>query len=37
VVRLAGATEGVVRVQDWLAFDLDDTRLQPSASNRQRI
>ena len=37
VVRLAGATEGVVRVQDWLTFDLDDTRLQPSASNRQRI
>jgi CBS domain-containing protein len=37
VVRLTGATEGVVRVQDWLTFDLDDTRLQPSASNRQRI
>jgi CBS domain-containing protein len=37
VVRLAGATEGVVRVQDWLTFDLDDTRLHPSASNRQRI
>ncbi|HEX5877339.1 MAG TPA: CBS domain-containing protein [Actinomycetota bacterium] len=37
VVRLAGATEGVVRVQDWLTFDLDDTRLPPSASNRQRI
>ena len=37
VVRLAAATEGVVRVQDWLTFDLDDTRLQPSASNRQRI
>jgi CBS domain-containing protein len=37
VVRLAGATEGVVRVQDWLTFDLDDTRLQPSASNWQRI
>jgi CBS-domain-containing membrane protein len=37
LVRLAGATEGVVRVQDWLTFDLDDTRLQPSASNRHRI
>jgi CBS domain-containing protein len=37
VVRLASATEGVVRVQDWLTFDLDDTRLHPSASNRQRI
>ncbi len=37
VVRLAGATEGVVRVRDWLTFDLDDTSLQPSASNRQRI
>jgi CBS domain-containing protein len=37
VVRLAGATEGVVRVQDWLTFDLDDARLHPSASNRQRI
>jgi hypothetical protein len=37
MVRLAGATEGVVRVRDWLTFDLDDTRLQPSTSNRQRI
>jgi len=37
VVRLAGVTEGVVRVQDWLTFDLDDTSLQPSTSNRQRI
>ena len=37
VVRLADAAEGVVRVQGWLTFDLDDTRLQPSASNRQRI
>jgi osmotically-inducible protein OsmY len=37
VVRLAGAIEGVVRVQDWLTFDLDDTGLQPSTSNRPRI
>jgi CBS domain-containing protein len=37
VVRLAAAIEGVVRVQDGLTFDLDDTRLHPSASNRQRI
>ena len=37
VVRLAGAAEGVVRVQDWLTFDVDDTSLQPSSSNRQRI
>ncbi len=37
VVRLAGATEGVVRVQDWLTFEVDDTGLQPSSSNRQRI
>ena len=37
MVRLAGATEGVVRVRDWLTFELDDTGLQPSSSNRQRI
>ena len=37
MVRLAGATEGTVRVQDWLTFELDDTGLQPSSSNRQRI
>ena len=37
VVRLASATEGVVRVQEWPTFDQDDTRLHPSASNRQRI
>jgi hypothetical protein len=37
VVRLTGATEGVVRVQDWLSFGLDDTRLQPSTTNRQHI
>src|SRR5918999_1135074 len=30
MVRLAGATEGVVRVRDWLTFELDDTGLQPS-------
>jgi hypothetical protein len=36
MVRLAGTTEGVVRVQDWRTFDLDDARLQPSASNLQR-
>jgi hypothetical protein len=27
----------LVRVQDWWAFDLDDTGLHPSTSNRQRI
>jgi osmotically-inducible protein OsmY len=37
MVRLAGATEGVVRVRDWLTFALDDTGLQPSTSNRPRI
>ena len=37
VVRLAGATEGVVRVRDRLTFDLDDTGLHPSTTNRQRI
>lgn len=37
VVRLTGAAEGVVRVQDWLTFELDDIGLQPSRSNRQRI
>lgn len=37
MVRLTGATEGVLRVQDWLTFELDDTGLQPSSSNRQRI
>jgi osmotically-inducible protein OsmY len=37
MVRLTGATAGVVRVQDWLTFELDDTGLQPSSSNRQRI
>ena len=37
MVRLTEATEGVVRVQDWLTFELDDIGLQPSRSNRQRI
>jgi len=37
MVCLVGATEGAVRVQDWLTFELDDTGLQPSSSNRQRI
>jgi CBS-domain-containing membrane protein len=37
MIRLTGATEGVVRVQDRLAFELDDIGLQPSRGNRQRL
>jgi hypothetical protein len=37
MVRLVGAPEGAVRVQDWLTFELDDIGLQPSSSNRHRI
>jgi acyl carrier protein len=29
--------EGVVRIEDWLTFELDDTGVQPSSSNRQQI
>jgi CBS domain-containing protein len=37
LVGLADAIEGVVRVEDWLTFDYDDTGVQPSSSNRQQI
>jgi CBS-domain-containing membrane protein len=37
MIHLTGATEGVVRVQDRLAFELDDIGLQPSRGNRQRL
>jgi CBS-domain-containing membrane protein len=37
LVHLVGSIEGVVRVEDWLTFELDDTGVQPSGSNRQQI
>ena len=37
LVHLADSIEGVVRVENWLTFELDDTGVQPSRSNRQQI
>jgi CBS domain-containing protein len=37
LVHLVDSIEGVVRVENWLTFELDDTGVQPSRSNRQQI
>jgi len=37
LVHLVDFIEGVVRIEDWLTFELDDTGVQPSSSNRQQI